>query len=49
MLNGNTAAAIAANSNISIDTVRTHIRHIYSKIGVASREGMFRQLRPYRI
>ena len=30
-------AQIAADLHISIETVRTHARHIYRKLGVASR------------
>lgn len=47
MLDGETASVVAARSHVSIDTVRSHIRHIYMKVGVTSREALFRQLRPY--
>lgn len=37
---GETAPAIASNLFISESTVRTHIRHIYEKMGVNSRNGL---------
>jgi DNA-binding CsgD family transcriptional regulator len=29
--------------------VRSHIRHIYAKMQVSSREGLFNKIRPYRL
>ncbi|GAA0728901.1 helix-turn-helix transcriptional regulator [Sphingomonas japonica] len=49
LLNGRTASQLATDLLISVDTVRTHVRRIYSKVGVRSREEMFSRLRPYRI
>ena len=34
---------------ITLDTVRSHIRSIYGKMGVTSREALFFKLRPYRL
>lgn len=49
LLDGRTAGQLAAAQTISVDTVRTHVRRVYSKIGVRSREELFSRLRPYRI
>lgn len=49
MIGGHDATAAAAVLDVSIETVRSHIRNIYSKIGVASREALFFKLRPYRL
>lgn len=49
MLDGRTAEEAAGDLGISIETARSHIRQIYAKLGVRSREGMFRRIRPYRI
>lgn len=43
---GLTVQEVAEAAEISIETVRTHIRHIYSKVGVNSREGLFAALGP---
>lgn len=45
---GRTAREVADEQSISIDTVRSHIRQIYSKIGVSGREQLFRQLDAFR-
>lgn len=49
LLDGRTAAMIATELRITLDTTRSHIRQIYSKIGVNSREALFNQLRAYWI
>lgn len=49
MIGGHDAIAAATLLDVSIETVRSHIRNIYSKIGVASREALFFKLRPYRL
>jgi DNA-binding CsgD family transcriptional regulator len=46
---GLTAEAVAHKLNTSVKTVRTHIRHVYSKLGVSSREELFHKLTPYMI
>ncbi|HEY4031153.1 MAG TPA: LuxR C-terminal-related transcriptional regulator [Caulobacteraceae bacterium] len=46
---GLTAEAVAHKLNTSVKTVRTHIRHLYSKLGVCSREELFQKLTPYMI
>lgn len=44
---GQTAEQTAAALEVSIDTVRTHIKRVYAKLGVSSREGFFRKLAPF--
>lgn len=47
LLAGQNAEQTAAVLEISIDTVRTHIKRVYAKLGVSSREGFFRKLAPF--
>jgi DNA-binding CsgD family transcriptional regulator len=49
LLGGHDADTIAQLRNVSVETVRTHIRIIYSKIGVNSREALFHILQPFRL
>ncbi|MDQ8757999.1 LuxR C-terminal-related transcriptional regulator [Sphingosinicella sp. LHD-64] len=49
MIDGHTAEEIAGATRLSIETVRSHIRHIYAKMGVASREAMFAKTLPFRL
>lgn len=49
MIDGVTAEGIAAATTLSVETVRSHIRHIYAKLGVASREAMFAKILPFRL
>lgn len=49
MIDGFTAEGIAAATTLSVETVRSHIRHIYAKLGVASREAMFAKILPFRL
>ena len=44
LMEGETASEIAANIGIALLTVRTHIKRIYSKLGVNCRGKMFAQL-----
>jgi DNA-binding CsgD family transcriptional regulator len=46
MLDGLTAEELSQRLGSSLDTVRTHIRNIYGKLKVTSREGLFSRLRP---
>ncbi|MDT9598993.1 helix-turn-helix transcriptional regulator [Sphingosinicella rhizophila] len=48
LLSGIGADGIATDLNLSINTVRTHIAHAYEKLGVSSRDELWRQLAPYR-
>ena len=47
LFNGCTAEQAGASLRISIGTVRVHIRHIYEKLEVGSREALFHKLLPY--
>ena len=49
LLAGLTAADIAAEQVNSIETIRTHIRRLYAKLDVNSREGLFTAVRPFLI
>jgi DNA-binding CsgD family transcriptional regulator len=46
---GHTADQTADELNVSLDTVRTHIKRAYAKLGVSSREGFFHKLTPFVI
>jgi DNA-binding CsgD family transcriptional regulator len=47
LIDGRTADEIASTLLLSVDTVRSHIRRIYDKMDVSSREGLFRRIRPF--
>ena len=47
LIQGRTAQAIAEHLGKSVETVRTHIRSVYTKLEVGSREAMFMRLRPF--
>lgn len=49
LLQGQGAERIAGGRQVSIETIRTHIRKIYAKLGVATREALFRRVQPFRI
>jgi DNA-binding CsgD family transcriptional regulator len=49
LLHGQTVAMIAASLTVSVNTVRHHIKKIYGKIEVRSREELLDRLSPYRI
>ena len=49
LLEGFEADRLSEIHAVSIETTRTHIRNIYAKLQVRSREGLFHRLRPYRI
>lgn len=46
---GQSASEVARDQHISIDTVRSHIRQLYSKMGVSGREQLFHQLDAFRL
>lgn len=47
MFSGRTAEEVSCELRVAIATVRVHIRHIYEKLNVASREAMFHTLAPF--
>jgi DNA-binding CsgD family transcriptional regulator len=47
MVAGLTAQDVAREQGTSIETIRTHIRRLYVKLDVNSREGLFTRLRPF--
>lgn len=49
LLQGSQVTALAERLGVSVDTVRTHVRHIYDKVGANSREELFALMHPYRI
>lgn len=49
MLEGNTANDYASKTGLSIETVRSHIKSVYAKMGVSSREALFAKAMRYRI
>lgn len=49
LLDGYDAHRIAERDGVSIETTRSHIRAIYLKLDVNSREGLFHRVRPYRV
>lgn len=46
---GRTAEETAEDLHVSLDTVRTHIKRTYAKLGVSSREHFFHKLTPFVI
>lgn len=40
---------IALSLEIGVETVRTHIRRMYNKLSISSREALFARLSPYRL
>ena len=47
LLQGHTVQEIVEAEGKSSDTIRFHIRNLYQKIGVSSREALFANLRPF--
>jgi DNA-binding CsgD family transcriptional regulator len=46
---GHTAEETSQELGVSLETVRTHIKRAYAKLGVSSREGFFHRLTPFVI
>lgn len=46
---GRTADEAAQELGVSLETIRTHIKRAYAKLGVSSREGFFHRLTPFVI
>lgn len=49
LFEGKTVAEVAIDRQISIETVRTQVRKLYSKMGAQSREKFYKKLMPFRI
>lgn len=49
MVSGHRADAIAEELSVTLETVRTHIKRIYQKLDVGSREQLFSQVSHFRI
>ena len=49
LIEGGRADSVASEAGIGMETVRTHIRRIYNKLGINSREELFSRLSPFRI
>lgn len=47
MMQGSSVTEIAAELEKSVLTVRTHVKRLYAKLGVQSREQMFARVGPY--
>lgn len=47
MFAGRTAEEVGLALGVAIGTIRVHIRHIYEKLSVGSREAMFHRLAPF--
>ena len=48
LLAGYEAEALATRHGVSIETTRSHIKSIYAKVGVKTREALFARLRGFR-
>lgn len=48
LLAGNEAESLSILHGVSIETTRTHIRNIYAKVGVNSRESLFARVQGFR-
>ena len=49
LLKGDNVERCAANLELSIDTVRSHVRQLYTKMNVSSREALFHAVMPFRV
>jgi DNA-binding CsgD family transcriptional regulator len=49
LLDGHDVEQLAQLLEVSVETVRSHVRKIYQKIGVRSREALFRAARPFSV
>lgn len=49
LLGGHGPSEISEVLDISVHTVRAHLRHCYEKLGVSSREALWQKLAPYRL
>jgi DNA-binding CsgD family transcriptional regulator len=49
LMQGETLADASARLGITAETAKTHLRRIYAKVGVGSREGLYARLLPFRV
>ena len=49
LLAGDEAEKLARHHGVSLETTRTHIRNLYVKMGVKSRESLFARALPFRL
>lgn len=49
LLDGRSAEAIAEGRSTSVETTRSHIRKIYAKVAVNSREALFHRVQSFRL
>jgi DNA-binding CsgD family transcriptional regulator len=49
LMRGHGAQSIADDLDVSVHTVRAHLRHCYDKLGVSSREELWQRLAAYRL
>lgn len=49
LLKGHNVEKCAANLELSVDTVRSHVRQLYNKMNVSSREALFHAIMPFRV
>lgn len=49
ILDGANVDEIAEDQGISAETIRTHIRRLYGKLGISGREQLFALMAPFRI
>ena len=49
LVSGQPIQAAADDLRMSVDTARTHIRNVYGKLGISSREQLFAAVLPFRI
>lgn len=49
IVGGQAADLIAEEMSITLETVRTHVRRVYTKLGVNNREQLFSKVSPFRI
>jgi DNA-binding CsgD family transcriptional regulator len=49
LLDGYDVKQLAGRLEVSVETVRSHIRKIYQKTGVNGREALFRLVRPFSV
>lgn len=49
LVDGANVHAVASALGVSIETVRTHVKRAYAKLGISSREEMFAEISPFRL